>query len=222
MSPAYDQRVPPPPPRASAHASAHDIHLSTQKKGSGKARGQHNPASEDTFGTVFNDDRGAGARTDRGAAAATTTGARAAGSAAGTAHAGGRRTPRGGRDGGGSGFKSPSRQRGRGKLHGGGGGGGQASRASGGHTFTVTGVDQWGPFNQAASGGRRWQGGGGAWAGGGGRFDEGFVRTTEGMVLFWKEPACFVQWTPCTFEVKGVSEICFILWFPRSKWMSRT
>ncbi|CAM9516048.1 unnamed protein product [Ectocarpus sp. 4 AP-2014] len=59
-------------------------------------------------------------------------------------------------------------------------------------------------------GGRRlgvredWTGPRGSGRGGGGfGFDDGCVRTTEGMVLFWKEPACFVQWTPCSFELDG-------------------
>lgn len=191
-----------------------------KKQASGKARGQHNPGnSEDTFGTIHNDNRGAGARSGRGAGAGAAAESRAAGAAAATA----RRTPCGGRDGGGGGgFKSPGRRRGRGgKYHGHGGGGGPAVRTSGGHSFTVTGVGQLGRADHVAgTGGAGWLGGGGgrgrgggAWTGGGGSgFDDGFVRKTEGMVLFWKEPACFVQWTPCSFEVNGVSLSCVWLY----------
>lgn len=54
-------------------------------------------------------------------------------------------------------------------------------------------------------------GGGGSYGadrgvGGGGRggYGDAGVVETEGMVLFWKAPACFAQWTPSMFEVDGV------------------
>lgn len=212
----HNQRVPPISSRAFVFIYWYGFSArKQQKKGSGKARGRHHPGnSEDTFGSILNDDRGSGARTGKGAQPSSSSTSHvkpsAAAAAAATTHSD-RRTPRGSREGrgggggGGGGFKPPNRQRGRGKNGtSSGGGGGRA----GGHSFAVTGVDPWGPFPQGggwrSSGGAR---GGGARARGG--FDEGFVRRTEGMVLFWKEPACFVQWTPCCFEVQGVSQILF-------------
>ena len=40
--------------------------------------------------------------------------------------------------------------------------------------------------------------------GGGGGGDEDVVVETDRMVLFWKAPACFAQWTPSDFVVGGV------------------
>lgn len=37
----------------------------------------------------------------------------------------------------------------------------------------------------------------------GGRCDDG-VKVTEGMVLFWRAPSCFAQWTPAEFEIDNV------------------
>ncbi|CAM9972694.1 unnamed protein product [Scytosiphon promiscuus] len=72
-----------------------------------------------------------------------------------------------------------------------------------------------------SSNGRDWRavGGGGGGGGGGGRFGSASdcVRVTEGMVLFWKEPACFVQWTPCSFEVGGVRYCNAEQWMMASK-----
>eukprot|EP00903_Cladosiphon_okamuranus_P019175 g17637.t1 len=193
----------------------------SQAKGTGKARGQHIPGNkEDTFGNILNDNRGAGARTGRGAGAAAAADAGAAGASAATAQL----TPLSDRDGGGrGGFKSSGRKRGEGgQFHGHGGGGGSTVRSSGGQSF------QWGRVDHVAgTGGGGWRGGGGgggrrrgdrAWIGdGGGGFDDGSVRETAWMVLFWKEPACFAQWTPCSFELEGVRYCSAEQWMMASK-----
>ena len=67
----------------------------------------------------------------------------------------------------------------------------------------MTGVDPWGPFEHSPGAGSENRAGGN----GGGRVDASLVRTTDDFVLFWQEPACFVQWTACTFEVQGVSVV---------------
>ncbi|CAM9640017.1 unnamed protein product, partial [Pylaiella littoralis] len=63
----------------------------------------------------------------------------------------------------------------------------------------ASGKGRWSDLEQ----GREGRGGGergraGYWYG-----EEDVVRRKDGVVLFWKEPACFVQWTPCRFEVDG-------------------
>lgn len=73
----------------------------------------------------------------------------------------------------------------------------------GDHPYPMTGVDPWGPFEHSPGAGSENRAGGN----GGGRVDASLVRTTDDFVLFWQEPACFVQWTACTFEVQGVSVV---------------
>lgn len=80
-----------------------------------------------------------------------------------------------------------------GGRHCGGGGGGRGCEAGG--TAAVRGDRRSGEKRRACSSGKKE------------RVEylgDRNVRETAGMVLFWKEPACFVQWTRAPFEVDGV------------------
>ncbi len=152
-----------------------DYHLNSQKKGSGKAPGLHNPAnSGDTFSDIFGR-RGDEARPDRGDSA----GCGAA--QTGPASRGGlkRRNEMSGR-------ANDNRND----------GGKSGGRRIGGHRDSVTDVDLWGPFDHFPGA-----------VGGSGGLDASLVRITDNFVLFWQTPSRFSQWTACSFEVDGVSEV---------------